>query len=103
MANERWEEQLRAGLDQLSDLGQEEPPNLADLQMLVVQVQREQKSRTLRDLALFWLCAVALLAGGLYAFSRQPTYFMLLQGAAMVGLVAAGAVHLGRERKRVTE
>jgi len=96
---EKWEEHLRQGLDTLSDLGDEQPPELANLQMLVADVQREQRRQTARDLALFWLCAVALLAGGLYAVSRQPVWFLVLQGMV---LLAAGAAWLGR-RRRVTE
>lgn len=96
---EQWEEHLRQGLDAISDLGDEQPPDLANLQMLVADVSREQRRKTLRDLALFWLCASALLAGGLYAVSRQPVYFLALQGLV---LLAAGAAWLGG-RRRVTE
>lgn len=98
----RWEEQLRQGLDLLSDLGAEEPPNLADLQMLVVQVQREQRQQLMRDLALFWLCGLTVLAVIFYLVSRSPAYFMAIQGLALVGLAATGAGFL-RSRKRVTE
>ncbi|HYF94646.1 MAG TPA: YxlC family protein [Symbiobacteriaceae bacterium] len=96
---EKWEEHLRQGLDALSDLEGEQPPGLADLQMLVADVQRDQRRRTLRDLALFWLTAGALLTGGLYAVSRQPVYFLALQGLV---LLAAGAVWVGG-RRRVTQ
>ncbi|HWI53059.1 MAG TPA: YxlC family protein [Symbiobacteriaceae bacterium] len=96
---EKWEEQIRQGLDRLADLGDEQPPELANLQMLVADVQRDQRRQTVRDLALFWLCAVALLTGGLYAVSRQPVYFLALQGLV---LLAVGVVWLGG-RRRVTE
>jgi len=97
-----WEEQLRQGLDTLADLGAEEPPNLADLQMLVVQVQREQRQQLLRDLSLFWLCGLTVLAVVFYLISRSPAYFVAIQGLALVGLAATGAGFL-RSRKRVTE
>lgn len=97
---EKWEEQLRQGLDVLSDLGDEQPPNLAALQMLVADVQREQRRRLTRDLSLFWLCAASLLAVGLFVISRQPVYFLALQGLV---LLAAGATWLAGSRKRVTE
>lgn len=97
-----WEEQLREGLDALSDLGAEEPPNLADLQMLVVQVQREQRQQLLRDLTLFWLCGLTVLAVVFYLISRSTVYFVAIQGLALVGLAATGAGFL-RSRKRVTE
>lgn len=96
---EEWEEHLRQGLDALSDLGEEQPPSLANLQMLVADVQREQRRSTLRDLALFWLCAVALLGGGLFVVSRQPVFFLALQGLV---LLAAGVAWVGA-RKLVTE
>lgn len=97
---EQWEDHLRQGLDALSDLGDEQPPNLANLQMLVASVQQEQRRTTLRDLMLFWVCALALLAGGLYAVSRQPVYFVALQGLVVLG---AGAVWFTGARRRVTE
>lgn len=97
---EQWEDHLRQGLDALSDLGDEQPPNLADLQMLVASVQQEQRRTTLRELALFWICALALLSGGLYAVSRQPAYFLALQGLVLAG---AGAAWLTGGRRRVTE
>jgi hypothetical protein len=97
---EPWEEHLRQGLDALSDLGDEQPPNLANLQMLVANVQQEQRRTTLRDLLLFWICALALLTGGLYAVSRQPAYFVALQGLVLVG---AGAAWFTGARRRVTE
>ncbi|MDF2627156.1 MAG: hypothetical protein K0R39_987 [Symbiobacteriaceae bacterium] len=97
---EQWEDHLRQGLDLLSDLGDEQPPNLANLQMLVASVQQEQRRTTLRDLALFWTCALALLSGGLYVVSRQPVYFLALQGLIFLG---AGAAWLSGSRRRVTE
>jgi Na+/H+ antiporter NhaD/arsenite permease-like protein len=99
---EPWEDALRQGLDAIADPGAEEPPNVAGLQMLVAQVQREQRRATLRDLALFWGCALVLLTAGLYAFSRQPGYFVALQGLAAVGLLAAAVLYLA-QRKRVEE
>ena len=97
---EPWEEALRQGLDAMADLGAEEAPDVADLQLLVAQVQREQRRTTLRDLALFWGCALGLLAGGLSGFSRQPVYFFALQAGVTVALLAAALLHVG-QRKRV--
>jgi hypothetical protein len=99
---ERWEADLRRGLDAISDLGDEQPPNLAALQMLVADVQREQRRRLVRDLVLFWACAAVILTGLLYALSRNPIYFLVLQGIAVVGTLAAGLGFV-TARKRVTE
>jgi hypothetical protein len=100
---EPWEEQLRLGLDALSDHQREEPPNVADLQMLVAHVQQQQHRQLLWDLCWFWTCALLLLTGGIYLFARRPAYFVTLQAVAAAALVAAGAVYLSRERRRVTE
>lgn len=89
---EPWEQQLRQALDAAADLGGEGPPSLADLQLFVVQVQREQRRQAARDLALFLPCAGALLAGALYAFYREPGLFLALQGAAAAALVVGAGV-----------
>jgi len=99
---EDWEKQLRDGLDAASDLGAQAPPNLADLQMLVVQVQQEQRAQTLRDLALFWGCAAILIAGGLYTLQRQPWAYLVFQvtlASVLLAVVGLGAAR----RKRVTQ
>lgn len=97
---EPWEDQLRQGLDALSDLGGEQPPNIANLQMMVAQVQQEQRARTLRDLSLFWLCGLLVL-GVLYVMiTREPLAFLILQGMAVAVPLAALAVTL-RGRKPV--
>ncbi|HEY3366710.1 MAG TPA: YxlC family protein [Symbiobacteriaceae bacterium] len=95
-----WEAQLRAGLDAISDLNGEEPPRLETLQMLAVEVQREQRRETLRDLVRFWAVAVVILAGVLYPMSRQPVWFFIAQGVGLVGLLVSAAIF---GRKRVTE
>ena len=107
MTNDRkgaapWEEQLRQGLDAIADQGAGDPPNLADLQMLVVQVQREQRQQLVRDLTLFWLGSLLVLGVVLYLFSRSPVYFMAIQAVAVVGPAAAGLIYLAN-RRRVTE
>jgi hypothetical protein len=99
---ERWEAELRRGLDAISDLGDEQPPDIASLQMLVADVQREQRRHLVRDLVLFWACAAVILTALLYALSRNPVYFLVLQGIAVVGTLAAGLGFL-TARKRVTE
>lgn len=95
-----WEESLRRGLDTVSDLSGEEPPRLETLQMLVTQVQREQRRQTVRDLLLFWAVAAVILSGVFYAMSRQPVWFFIAQGVILAGMVASAAVHM---RGRVTE
>lgn len=97
---EPWEEHLRHGLDALSDLGDEQPPNLAGLQMLVVQVQQEQRRQTLRDLALFWLCALLILGALYVVVARQPVYYLVAQGVTAAALAVAMVVHL-QDGKRV--
>jgi hypothetical protein len=97
-----WEDELRQGLDAMTDLGAEQPPNLADLQLMVAQVQAEQRRTAVRDLLLFWTVALVLLTGGLYLFSREPVFFLALQGVLAVAMVGAGLVWAGL-RGRVTE
>lgn len=100
--NPAWEEQMRQGLDQLSDLGHEEPPNLAALQMLVVEVQAEQRRKLKADLLKFWGVGVTLLTFALAASAREPLYFLAWQGAAaLLGLV--GALAWSGTKKRVME
>lgn len=100
--NAEWEEQLRQGLDQLSDLNHEEPPNLAALQMLVVEVQAEQRRKLKADLLKFWGVGVTLLTFALAASARQPLYFLAWQGAAAL-LLLAGAFAWRGGKKRVME
>jgi hypothetical protein len=90
-----WEEQLRQGLDLLSDPGAEAAPDVADLQLLVARVQAEQRQSVARDLILFWLCALAVLSGALYLFSREPVFFLALQAALAVCLISVGVVWAG--------
>lgn len=99
---EQWEADLRRGLDALSDLGDEQPPDIAGLQMLVADVQREQRRTLVRDLLLFWGVAAVILTVVMYVSSRNPVFFLVLQGMAIVGMVAAGIGYLG-VRKRVSE
>lgn len=99
-AAEPWEGQMRQGLDALSDLGGEQPPGIADLQMLVAQVQREQRARTLRDLLLFWLCGLLVLSVLYVLMTREPLAFLILQVAAVVVPLGALAVTL-QGRKQV--
>jgi len=102
MQENSWEKQLKQGLDTLSDVSREEPPNLADLQMLVAQVQREQRQQTGRDLALFWLAALLTVSLAMFVFSQRPVYFLVFQGLVFVCLLGGGVVWL-TGRKRVTE
>jgi type VI protein secretion system component VasF len=97
-----WEALLRRGLDQVADLGGEEPPDLAALQMLVADVQAEQRRRLYRDLLAFWAVAAVLLAGLALALVREPAGFLAFQGVvAVLSLIGAGVWYTGW--RRVTE
>lgn len=96
---EHWEALLKQGIDQLSDLGEEEPPNLAALQMLVADVQAEGRRKLYLDLLKFWAVAAVLLTGAAWALLREPVYFLLLQGVvALLSLVGAGLWYTSRKR-----
>lgn len=97
-----WERLLKQGLDQASDLRDEEPPNLAALQMLVAETQAEQRRQLYADLFKFWAVAAMLLAGLAFALLREPVYFLAFQGAvAVLSLAGAGLWYTGL--RRVTE
>lgn len=97
-----WEEQLRRGLDAMSDLGEEQPPDLAALQMLAASVLAEQRRKLTADLLRFWAVAVTLLCLALILASRRPVYFLVWQGAAAL-LLLIGALAWRGGRKRVIE
>lgn len=97
-----WESQLRQGLDALSDTGQEEPPNVADLQMLVASVQAEQRQQLRSDLLKFWGVGVLLLTLALAISAQRPIYFIAWQGIATLLLIAWALAWRGG-KKRVTE
>jgi len=100
--NERLEQLLREGLDRVSDLGDEQPPDLGNLQMLVATVQAEQRQRLRADLLKFWGVAAVLLTALLFGFMRSPTAFLFFQGAAgLLSLVGVGLWYASR--KQVTE
>lgn len=96
-----WEAELCGGLDRLSDLGGEEPPNVAALQMLVLHVQQESRRQTMRDLLLFWACAAAILSGVVYAMAALPLLFVLLQVGVIIAMVM-GLVVWRAQGRRVT-
>lgn len=94
-----WESLLKTGLDQVSDLGDEEPPNLASLQMLVSDVQAEQRRSLYADLLRFWAVAAVLLSALAWVWLRQPVFILALQGSvALLSLVGAGLWYLGGRR-----
>ncbi len=96
---ERLDELLRQGLDRVSDLGDEQPPNLGDLQMLVASVQAEQRQKLYGDLLKFWGVAAVLLAAILLAFQRSPIAFLVFQGAVgLLSLIGAGLWYVGRKQ-----
>jgi hypothetical protein len=97
-----WEALLKRGLDQVADLGGEEPPDLAALQMLVADVQAEQRRELYRDLLAFWAVAAVLLTGIALALVRAPAGFLAFQGGvALVSLIGGWAWYTGS--RRVTE
>lgn len=98
--DQRWQADLAHTLDQLAELGDEAPPNVADLQLLVLQVQREERRRATRDLLLFLGCAVAVVSGVLYTLTELPGLFLALQVGVVVALVALARRGTGA-RKRV--
>lgn len=83
-----WEAELAEALDQLSDLGAEAAPDVADLQMLVAQVQREERRKAVRDLLLFWACGLVVMGGVLYTLTARPGLFVALQIGAVLALGA---------------
>lgn len=95
-----WERKLKEGLDGLSDLGTEEPPTLAELQMLVLAIQREQRQQLVRDLTLFLLCAISFLGLAFYVVASRPIFFLVWQGGAVVALLVA-ALYWGIREGRV--
>lgn len=104
-ANEQlpaWERQLRQGLDAIADMSQEEPPNLADLQMLVADVQAEQRRQLGADLLKFWGVAAVMLSLALSASAHWPAYFLAWQAATAL-LLLVGALAWRSGRKRVVE
>lgn len=97
-----WERLLKRGLDQVADLGDEAPPELGALQMLVADVQAGQRRRLYADLLRFWAVAAVVLTGLAWALLRQPVFFLALQGVVgLLSLVGAGLWHAGG--RRVTE
>ena len=97
-----WERLLKQGLDQVGDLGDEQPPNLGALQMLVAETQLEQRRQLHADLLKFWAAAAMLLAGLAFALLREPVYFIAFQGAVTL-LSLVGAVLWYAGVRRVTE
>lgn len=94
-----WENLLKQGIDQLSDLKDEEPPNLAALQMLVAQTQIEQRRQFYGDLLAFLAMAAMLLTSLAFALLREPVYFLVFQGAgAVLSVLGAGAWYTGQRR-----
>lgn len=94
-----WEALLKQGLDQVADLKDEEQPDLAALQMLVADVQADQKRSLYADLFKFWAVAAVLLAGLAFALLREPVFFLAFQGAvAFLSLAGAGLWYTGRRR-----
>lgn len=86
-----WEALLKEGLEQIANLDEEEPPNLAALQMLVVDVTAEQRRQLYADLLKFWAAAAVILAGLAWALLRQPVFFLALQGVVgFISLAGAG-------------
>lgn len=104
MADDRqWEELLRRGLDARSDLGDEQPPSVAGLQLLVAEVQREQRRQTARDLALFWLCGAVVVGGAVLLAVREPVYFLVWQGVAAAGGAVAALLWRRAGQKEAAE
>lgn len=94
-----WEAALRRGLDQMADLGDESPPSVAELQLLVAEVQLVERRRALRELALFWGCAGVVLTALLYALAQRPVAFLAVQGAAGMLLLLGAGAWLGLRRQ----
>lgn len=86
-----WETELAQALDRLSDLGDEAPPNVAAIQMLVLEVQREERRKAARDLLLFLACAAIILSGVIYTLAERPGVFLALQAGALLALAAVAA------------
>ncbi|MFZ5824401.1 MAG: YxlC family protein [Bacillota bacterium] len=97
-----WERLLKQGLDRVGDLGDEQPPNLGALQMLVAATQAEQRRQLQADLLKFWAVAAMLLAVLAFAYLEEPVYFIAFQGAVTL-LSLVGAVLWYAGARRVTE
>ncbi|AJY73623.1 YxlC family protein [Paenibacillus beijingensis] len=63
-------------------------PSLEDLEGLVRAVQAEKRQRLWRDLCMFWLIALLIIALMLWSYARFFEAVLILQAAATV---AAGA------------
>lgn len=95
---DEWEGLLREGLDQLAVI-EEEPPQIAALQMLVADVQQAQRKQLRADLLKFGGVAVLLLSVILYGFLRAPLSMLIAQGSlALLSLVGVGLWHAGSKR-----
>jgi hypothetical protein len=99
---ETWADELRRGLAAVADLGDEQPPDLAALQLLVARVRAEQRRELRRDLLRFWGLAVLVLTGALVVVSRQPAWFLVGQ-ALLAGVLLAVGVLAIFQGKRVVE
>lgn len=94
-----WEALLKQGLDQVADLKDEEPPDLAALQMLVADVQADQRRTLYADLLRFWAVAAVVLAGLALAVLREPVFFLAFQGIlGILALAGAALWYTGRRR-----
>jgi hypothetical protein len=90
---EALERDLREGMAYLlNGMEKESPPDVAALQMLVQQVQREQQEALRRDLTRFALAAVVILCIGLFGFLQFPTYYLIAQGVLGTVLLATALV-----------
>lgn len=97
-----WERDLREGLDGLlKPMEEEAPPDVAALQMLVQQVQREQRRTLQRDLALYALISVAILVSTLYSLWQYPVYYLIAQVILGISLMA-GALIWRSEGRRIS-
>lgn len=77
-------EQLRSGLDRVDDLYPVDIPNLEWFQQMTLAEKRKLRRKWVRDLALFWLVAVAVLCVYLTVFQQLPIAYI-----AIVQIVAA--------------
>lgn len=97
--NESWEDTLVRGLYRFSDLTDEDPPNVAALQMLVARVQWEERRRAVRDLLLFLMSAFAILGALVCTLAASPGLFLASQAVSVIVLLGVAAASRGEWRQ----
>lgn len=101
-AESEWEALFRSELDKLDRLAEPNEPDGYRMRQMVEEVRKESRRKLIRDLALFWLLAAALLAGYAFVFVGHPGLFLAIQlaAAAAVPFVLIAAFRGKRVRGR---